>query len=654
MAITDIPKSTATVLPLIADHNAVLVKLPLPEVLEKSFTRTVWDLRKAEWSAIEHELTVFDWSALRQGTAEDSLSYFLEVLWNVLIKHIPRKDIVSRKSTHPWLNERCRNALVQKNNAEGTNRFEAERLRCIQILGEERVSYVQSIKLKLQNLRRHSKQWWRINRELLRKKASMSSIPTLRDESGWLTDAKQQADTFARTFSDKAKLPAEVVDTPFFGSPENQFDEVVVFRSRACKKLLKKLDESKATGNDNISAVILKKLAACIAMPFTIVCRRLFHEGCWPTIWKFHLIVPIFKKGAAFKPGNYRGVHLTTILSKIAEKLICARLFPFLQKNAFGDNQWAFSTGLGCRDLVTMLVMSWILAICTGKKVGGFLSDISGAFDRVNMLYMLGKLHYRGVGPQFLSFLASYLAPRRGQVIVQGARSDEFEIANSVYQGTVLGPCLWNTFFADVSVPAKSTGGKEAMFADDLNVFQEFDRLVPLPTVVSTLETCRTRVHSWGRTNRVTFDPGKEHLVVMHPSLGHGAAFRLLGCTMDTDLRMHSAIEDLMSKIRPKITAILRTRAYYKVPDLIGQFKTHIWGLIEAHNGGYFHATSSLLDKIEHAQSRFLRELEVSPEQAFLDFNFAPPRIRRNIAVLGLSHTRVIGKCHPSFQRLLS
>ena len=114
------------------------------------------------------------------------------------------------------------------------------------------------------------------------------------------------------------------------------------------------------------------------------------------------------------------------------------------------------------------------------------------------------------------------------------------------------------------------------MFADDLNVFQEFDRLVPLAIVVSILEVCRKRVHAWGRTNRVTFDPGKEHLVIMHPSLGYGAAFRLLGCTMDTDLRMHSAIEELMSKIRPKITAILRTRAYYSTLDLIGQFKTHI------------------------------------------------------------------------------
>ena len=59
MAITDIPKPTATVLPLIADHSAVLLKPPLPEVLEKSFTRTVWDLKRAEWSKVEHELIVF-------------------------------------------------------------------------------------------------------------------------------------------------------------------------------------------------------------------------------------------------------------------------------------------------------------------------------------------------------------------------------------------------------------------------------------------------------------------------------------------------------------------------------------------------------------------------------------------------------------------
>ena len=61
-----------------------------------------------------------------------------------------------------------------------------------------------------------------------------------------------------------------------------------------------------------------------------------------------------------------------------------------------------------------------------------------------------------------------------------------------MYQGIVLGPCFWNIFFADVPVPPESTGGEEAMFADDLNIAQEFDRLVSISAVVSTLEVCRS------------------------------------------------------------------------------------------------------------------------------------------------------------------
>ena len=68
--------------------------------------------------------------------------------------------------------------------------------------------------------------------------------------------------------------------------------------------------------------------------------------------------------------------------------------------------------------------------------------------------------------------------------------------------------------------------------------------------------------------------------------------------------------------------------------------------------GGYFHACTSLLDKLDHAQNRFLCELGLSTAEAFLEFNFAPPKLRRNVAVLGLLHKRVIGKCHPVYERL--
>ena len=129
-----------------------------------------------------------------------------------------------------------------------------------------------------------------------------------------------------------------------------------------------------------------------------------------------------------------------------------------------------------------------------------------------------------------------------------------------------MGPPLWNTFFADVAESASSTGGREALFADDFTVFQEFARHAPLTQIQSELEQCRGRVHTWGRKNRVGFDASKEHILVLHPTSSHGAAFKLLGLMTDPDLRMHSAIDQLLSRIRPKVTAILRTRAYYSVP----------------------------------------------------------------------------------------
>ena len=187
----------------------------------------------------------------------------------------------------------------------------------------------------------------------------------------------------------------------------------------------------------------------------------------------------------------------------------------------------------------------------------------------------------------------------------------------------------------------------------DLNVFQEFDRLHPLAECQEQLALCKTRVHNWGRINRVSFDAFKEHMIILHPSESYGDSFKLLGCMIDVDLRMHSAIDQVLVKIRPKITAILRTRGYYSTADLILQFKTHIWGFIEVDIDGYFHAAASLLTKFDGAQNHFLRELGLSPVQAFLEYNFAPSGLRRHIGVLGLLQKRVLGKCHPSYERLL-
>ena len=169
LAITDIGGAKADILSYIADHKGVLVKLSLTAVSETEIKREVWDLKNADWKALHKELSEMDWSSLKKGTAEDAVNLFHELLWFLLIKYIPRKEVKCKKSSHPWMNSRCEKVIFEKMNAEGSEQYEEKSKRCSEVLQEERSKYTEKLKAKLASLPRSSKQWWRINRELLQR-----------------------------------------------------------------------------------------------------------------------------------------------------------------------------------------------------------------------------------------------------------------------------------------------------------------------------------------------------------------------------------------------------------------------------------------------------------------------------------------------------
>ena len=133
--------------------------------------------------------------------------------------------------------------------------------------------------------------------------------------------------------------------------------------------------------------------------------------------------------------------------------------------NAYGDTQFAFRKQLGCHDILLILMRAWLLAFQNRHKVGVFLGDIVGAFDRVDTKQLIAKLEHLGVCEAFIDLLASYLAARSAKVAVNGAKSKEFMLANMIVQGTVLGPHLWNIFFSDVHQAAEETKCNEQTFA---------------------------------------------------------------------------------------------------------------------------------------------------------------------------------------------
>ena len=293
-------------------------------------------------------------------------------------------------------------------------------------------------------------------------------------------------------------------------------------------------------------------------------------------------------------------------------------------------------------------VAKWVHRICQGLKVGLYLSDISGAFDRVSRCSIIGKLSQLGLPSSFLDFLNSYLLTRQGVVRVEGALSESMELSNMVFQGTVLGPSLWNAFFSDVAEQVPVDRQEINLFADDLTVMSQASQRIANDIIFEELKEIQGRTHKWGSQNQVTFDPAKEHFVVIHPSQRQGENFRLLGFLFEYSLTMIPCLEGILSKIRPKIRAMLRLKHIYSVPAMIGQYKCHIWGLKEYSNGAIILAPPCQLQRLDKVQRWFLHELGLSDTEAFVNHNMAPPSLRRCIGLLGFLHKRALGQCHPA------
>ena len=70
-------------------------------------------------------------------------------------------------------------------------------------------------------------------------------------------------------------------------------------------------------------------------------------------------------------------------------------------------------------------------------------------YQPIQYLIDLVLINFFSLPDIYINFLISYLEPRMVKVTCEGVVSDIFELSNIVFQGTVLGPPMWNIFFAD-------------------------------------------------------------------------------------------------------------------------------------------------------------------------------------------------------------
>ena len=74
-------------------------------------------------------------------------------------------------------------------------------------------------------------------------------------------------------------------------------------------------------------------------------CNNALCDGNIPDQWKLSNIIPVPKKGDLTKTDNYRGISLTSIVSKTLNRMLLNRIKPSLEE-ILRNNQNGFRPGL--------------------------------------------------------------------------------------------------------------------------------------------------------------------------------------------------------------------------------------------------------------------------------------------------------------------
>ena len=553
-----------------SDHRCVVADVNISIALSEPTSRECFDFGKAQWAKLRKVFRDTNWQSFFENkTADDAALDFTNFVLSTCRRFIPTKIIREKPYKHPWIDEKCLQLVRLKHAAIGTADFIAARDRCTAGFRSAHASFLAKTR---DNLRKaNSKDWWHISKELLAKSTGSENIPPLRSGEAWAKDPASKAALLASTFSSKSRLPEHAVNEyTVIGPPRACLRRFLRIRERDVLKILKNLDVFSATGPDALPSLILKQCAPELALPIAVLSRRCLSCGRWPSCWRLHWIHPLHKKNAKSDPQNYRGVHFTAQLAKVVERSIGGVFVHWLSEHGFGEHQYAYSRHKSHRDALAVNVCSWLMSVEDGFDVALYCSDVRGAFDRVCSERLRLKLRNSGLPAELVSFLESWLEDRVACTIVSGAKSGDETLANSVFQGTVLGPPLWNFFYADARFAVRDYGFVETVFADDFNCWTILNKNASELEAVLKLSECQASLHRWGAANRVSFDPAKEGFVVIRRQKAIGEDFKLLGVSFDAQLLMHKGVRKIAIEAGWRVKAILRARSYFTTLNLSG------------------------------------------------------------------------------------
>ena len=216
-----------------------------------------------------------------------------------------------------------------------------------------------------------------------------------------------------------------------------------------------------------------------------------FFNACWrhelvPSMWRKSIIVPVPKSRCSGPcvPDKFRGISLTSIVSKMLTTILNKRLTVVVEDNGLVANEQAgFRKGYSCMEQVLSLVLLGQSQVSM-KREGMLVAyiDFLKAYDRIDRMKLWSCLSSNGICGRFLNFLKTLYEDSSCQGKLGNIVSEGFPVHRGLRQGCVLSPLLFSLYINSLIVELKRNccgvqcGSKEIpglLFADDTTLLGE-------------------------------------------------------------------------------------------------------------------------------------------------------------------------------------
>ena len=247
-------------------------------------------------------------------------------------------------------------------------------------------------------------------------------------------------------------------------SPDFTFEEAMT--------AIKSLRNKKAPGCDQVTNEILKNAGDGLVEEMVEVINNIKKSSKSPDEWNKVLITTLFKKKGSKKDLiNYRGVFLTSCISKLCEKLILLRIEDPI--NSVSLAQCGATRGKSPADNVFILNACIDHAKYLNTPLYLAFYDFQQCFDKLWLEDCLVGLWKIGVRNEMLSLILAM--NEETEIVVQSpcGKTEPFRVNRIVKQGTVLGPQLCKVSTAEYGkdTPGYQLGTvniKPPIFVDDI------------------------------------------------------------------------------------------------------------------------------------------------------------------------------------------